>query len=95
MFCNYFPRMRMAKTFTDGKAIFGDNNNTSNKERMIKMNRTVGNVVKGVAVGMAVGAATYALTSTKKRRAKTIKKSAGQAIKNVGHMIDSVATMMK
>ncbi len=60
------------------------------------MNKTFNSVLKGVAVGTALGAATYMISNKDKRKkAKSLKKGTGKALKAVGTIVDSVSYMMK
>lgn len=53
------------------------------------------NAVTGAAVGLAAGMAAYAVVNNKKCTAKKLKKSAGKAMKSVGHIVDNMSYMMK
>ncbi len=52
--------------------------------------KTVSSVAKGVAAGIAVGTATYMASSAMQNKGKTVRRSAGKAIKAVGSIIDTL-----
>ena len=59
------------------------------------MGKMTSSVMKGLATGAVVGTAAYMLSSPKKSKAKTLKKSTVKAVKNVSSLMDSVAEIMK